>query len=131
MHQVLVIHPFGRKMLSFLPVKTAGRAGAGGGAGVSRRPTGLRQLVAAVELLDIAVYIWVAHIRCLALALRGECEVWLVSDRSFDDLLVKHWRLQTLSPRALAAALAAGARSPENHMVAHGALGCYAARWGL
>ncbi len=98
---VLLIHPFGRKALSFVPDRLASRIrGAEKRVGRSR----LAQLAAAVEMLDIAVYIWAAYIRAFAPALRTGCGAWLVSDRSFDDLLVKHRRLGTFSPGTLAAA---------------------------
>ena len=99
---VLLVHPFGRKLLSFLPAGSRSRVGAGAGSGragwAGRR---LGQLAAVVELTDIAAYVWVAHIRSFALAQRAGGEAWLVSDRSFDDLLVKHRRLRTLSARSL------------------------------
>lgn len=98
---VLLIHPFGRKILSFLPDHlSAGSNGTGRRSGRSR----LAQLAAVVEMLDIGLYIWAAYIRAFALALRVHHPVCIVSDRAFDDLLVKHRRLGTFSPRVLAAA---------------------------
>jgi thymidylate kinase len=96
--RVVFIHPFGRKLLSFLP-QAAQRPSLGFGSG--RRP-GVQRVAAGIEMLDVAAYVWVAYIRCVALALSGEREVWLVSDRSFDDLLVKHRYLRTFSVGALA-----------------------------
>jgi hypothetical protein len=58
-----------------------------------------------IELLDIALYVWLAYIWAfllsLVLAQAGGRQVWLVSDRSFDDLLIKHRRRGTLSDRTL------------------------------
>jgi thymidylate kinase len=98
--RVLLIHPFGRKLLAFLP---SGRQGTGASGSPSRggRPA-LRRLAAVVELLDIAVYVWVAYVRSRAMALSGTSDAWLVSDRSFDDLLIKHRRLHTLPESGLA-----------------------------
>jgi hypothetical protein len=93
--RVVLIHPYGRKLLSFLPGRwPAARAG-------NRGRHRLQRAGAALEMLDIAAYIWAAYICCGVLALFGGRDVWLVSDRSFDDLLIKYRHLQTFSLPAL------------------------------
>jgi thymidylate kinase len=109
--RVLLVHPFGRKLLAFLPATLADRV-AGGADGRAVADLGGRQpgpasrgqrFSAAIELLDIGLYVWLTYVWSWLLALFGNREVWLVSDRSFDDLLIKHrWR-RTLSGQAFEA----------------------------
>jgi hypothetical protein len=49
------------------------------------------------DIADIALYLWLVHARVLLAAVLETREVWLVSDRSLDDVLVKHLRLGTIS----------------------------------
>jgi thymidylate kinase len=51
---------------------------------------------AALEIADLAAYSWAAYISCSIVALFSRRDVWLVSDRSFDDVLIKHKRLGSL-----------------------------------
>lgn len=95
---VFAVHPFGRKLLRVgsdspvLPVSTGARP--------SREKSRLlRRMVVAADILDIALYLWLIHIRAVLAALVGGRKVWLVSDRSMDDILIKHRRLGTLSER--------------------------------
>ncbi len=97
--RVVQIHPFGRKLLSVIPHRVIL-----GSSSTGRRATSPRLLIrmaAIAEILDIGLYVWAAYIWCVLLRLFGHRDVWLVSDRSFDDILVKHRRLQSLSPRLL------------------------------
>ncbi len=102
--QAFLIHPYGWKLLSFLSaysrpkfIKTGEQSKTG------KPPSVGNRLIAWIEAIDIGIYIWLAILRCyLSAWLYKKDEVWLVSDRSFDDLLVKHVRLRTFSPRAIA-----------------------------
>ncbi len=100
--EVMVIHPFGWKILSFLSrssidLSTNGRDGKQGhsGPGLSAR---VRQLVTWIEVCDIALYVWFNFLLFLFYAFMMKKQVWLVSDRSFDDILVKHMYRKTLTP---------------------------------
>lgn len=100
--EVMIIHPFGWKILSFLsrPVIHGSANGTGGkpdplASGLSVR---LRQLVTWVEVCDIALYVWVNFLRFFFYTVMMKKQVWLVSDRSFDDILVKHMYRKTLTP---------------------------------
>lgn len=106
-NRVYLVHPYGRK---FLPAGFSGSGDAGGDAGrdVVRRPepgsSRLQRIpkavVAAVDLLEIGVYLWVAYARArLAALVESGREVWLIGDRSLDDVLVKHVRRGTFSWR--------------------------------
>lgn len=99
--RVFAVHPFGRKLLlvgtnsPILPVP----ADAGP---LREKPRLLRRIVAAADILDIALYLWLVHARAALATLVDGREVWLVGDRSMDDILVKHWRQGTLSGRTAA-----------------------------
>lgn len=95
--RVVLIHPFGRKLLSIIPNRLTPQPAADQG---RTRPSPLARVAALAELVDIGLYLWAAAGTCLVLALSGQQDVWLVSDRSFDDLLVKHTRRGTLSRAA-------------------------------
>ncbi len=97
--RVIQIHPFGRKLLSVIPDRVGLRSSSTG-----RRPASPRlstRMAAIAEILDIGLFVWAAYIWCMLLRLFGHRDVWLISDRSFDDILVKHRRLQSLSPSLL------------------------------
>jgi thymidylate kinase len=95
---VVMIHPFGRKLLSIIP----GRFTPQPSQGRRTTPSQTQRLAAFAELIDIGLYIWAAYLRCLVWAYVYRRDVWLISDRSFDDLLVKHLRRGTLAPSTLA-----------------------------
>ena len=96
--QVFAVHPFGRKLLRVgtnspvLPVS----ANVGP---LREKPRLLRRVVAVADVLDIAFYLWLVHTRAAFAALIGGREVWLIGDRSIDDVLIKHRRQGTLSKR--------------------------------
>ncbi len=96
---VVLIHPFGRKLLSIIPSRFTPQPSS---QGRRANPSPLQRLAALAELIDIALYIWATYIRCRFWAMVDRRDVWLISDRSFDDLLVKHLRRGTLSPQAIA-----------------------------
>jgi hypothetical protein len=97
--RVVLIHPFGRKLLAIIPKHVAPKAAANAR---HMQPSLIQRVAAIAEILDIGLYVWVAYIRCLVFALLGRRDVWLVSDRWFDDLLVKHRRAGTLPTPVLA-----------------------------
>jgi thymidylate kinase len=63
------------------------------------KPSLLRRVVAVADVLDIAFYLWLVHTRAAFAALISDREVWLIGDRSIDDVLIKHRRQGTLSKR--------------------------------
>ncbi len=95
---VFTVHPFGRKLLRVgsdspvLPIAAGARS-------LRKKSRLLRWMAAAADILDIALYLWLTHLRAVLAALVGGREVWLVGDRSMDDTLIKHRRLGTLSKR--------------------------------
>ena len=99
--RVFVVHPFGRKLL---------RAGvnspllrSSSKEKPSDRPHALiRRLVATADMMDIAIYLWLVLLRAAFAALFGDREVWVVGDRSMDDVLVKHQKQGTLSGKMTA-----------------------------
>lgn len=91
--RVVLIHPFGRKLLSIIPSRLTPQPAT---ERPSSRPSPLARIAALAELIDIGLYLWAVAGVCWVLALIGRQDVWLVSDRSFDDLLVKHTRRGTL-----------------------------------
>lgn len=107
---VVAIHPFGRKLLVFVPERLAGHESEDerlrSQAEKRWRPTGgVQRIFAVMELMDIGLYIWLAYIWAfllsLVVSLTSRGEVWLISDRSFDDLLIKHRRRGALSAKTL------------------------------
>jgi len=96
--RVFSVHPFGRKLLRvgvrspILPSRTAGEL-------PKKSPGILSRLVVVADVMDIALYLWLVHARAAFVALLGGKEVWLVGDRSMDDVLIKHWSRGTLSKR--------------------------------
>jgi len=99
--QVLLIHPFGWKILSFLSTRSHPKSTAIGELKRGKKfwqTRIIKRLIAWVEIFDIALYIWLAYVRCFLSALFYREQVWLISDRSFDDLLVKHLNAKTLTP---------------------------------
>lgn len=61
------------------------------------------RIIALAEMLDIALYAWAHYLWGRTKALRSRQPCWLVSDRSFDDVLAKHLRLGTWPPLMLRA----------------------------
>jgi hypothetical protein len=59
------------------------------------------RIAALAEMVDIALYAWAQYLRGRSKAFRSRQACWLVSDRSFDDVLAKHLRRGTLPPSAL------------------------------
>jgi thymidylate kinase len=102
--RAFLIHPYGWKLLSFLSAFSRLKSiKPGKQSKTGKHPSVENRLAAWIEALDIGIYIWLAFLRCYVFAwLYKQDEIWLVSDRSFDDLLVKHARLGTLSFRAIA-----------------------------
>ncbi len=94
------MHPFGRKLLRVgvrAPILSTSAAGKR-----SKKPPGiLSRLVAAADVMDIALYLWLVHARATLSTFFGGREVWLVGDRSMDDVLIKHWNRGTLSRGAV------------------------------
>lgn len=99
--RVFAVHAFGRKLVRVgisSPVFTApSETGQ-----LRRNPGALRRIVAAVDILDIALYLWFVRVRVVLATLFGDREVWLVGDRSLDDVLIKHLRRGTISKRTVA-----------------------------
>lgn len=91
----LGIHPFGCTLLG-LRVSREGRAPEPGRTRMRVHPLAL--LAAWWEIFATILYLWTAHARTLGQRLASS-EVWLVSDRSFDDVLLKHRRTGVLSAR--------------------------------
>jgi len=94
--RVFAVHPFGRKLLrvgvSSPLLRTSENEGAPG-----KRSGILRRLIATADILDVAIYLWLVRVVATLAALFGDREVWVVGDRSMDDVLVKHQRQGTLS----------------------------------
>lgn len=94
--RVLTVHPFGRKLLR-VGVSTPILRASANGKRSEGSPGFLRQVVAAADILDIAIYLWLVRVRATFAALFSDREVWVVGDRSMDDVLVKHRREGALS----------------------------------
>jgi thymidylate kinase len=99
--RVFAVHPFGRKLLRVGVSSQILRTSAGEKPSENRRRL-LRRLVAAADMLDVAIYLWLVCARAASAALFGVREVWVIGDRSMDDVLVKHRREGTLSSRRAA-----------------------------
>jgi energy-coupling factor transporter ATP-binding protein EcfA2 len=95
---VVLIHPFGRKLLTIIPGRFTPQPSS---QGWHTTPSPTQRLAALAELIDIGLYLWAAYIRCVLWALWRRRAIWLVSDRSFEDLLVKHQRRGTFSTAAI------------------------------
>jgi thymidylate kinase len=59
----------------------------------------LQRLVAVADMIDVAIYLWLVLVRGVFATLFGDREVWVIGDRSMDDVLVKHQRQGTLSSK--------------------------------
>jgi thymidylate kinase len=94
--RVFTVHPFGRKLLRVGGSSPILRAPADEKHS-EKRPRLLRRIVAAADMADIAIYLWLVRARATFAALFGDREVWVLGDRSMDDVLVKHHREGTLS----------------------------------
>jgi thymidylate kinase len=96
---VVAIHPFGWKTLSFLPRLFNSRIKKSSGERLNGhwQHNLLWWTISWLEVTDIALYVWVNYLRCLVQAALMRQPVWLVSDRSFDDLLIKLQQRKTLS----------------------------------
>lgn len=99
--RVFAVHPFGRKLLR-VGVSSPILRGATDEKLSRKRPELLRRLVAAADILDVAIYLWLIRIRATFAAIFGGREVWMVGDRSMDDILLKHQRHGILSERMAA-----------------------------
>lgn len=54
------------------------------------------------DMMDIAIYLWLVVLWAAFAARFGDREVWVVGDRSMDDVLVKHQKQGTLSGKMTA-----------------------------
>lgn len=98
--RTVVIHPFGHKFL-----RLPGTLSLSKGLRQRCRKDGrglLRTAVTVAELCDIGLYLWGAFVRYTISAAFRSDDLWVLSDRSFDDLLVKHRARGTLSWSAAA-----------------------------
>ena len=93
---MFAVHPFGRKLLR-VGVSSPLLRGSANGRSSGKRYELLRRLVATADILDVAIYLWLVRARSTLAALFGNREIWVVGDRSMDDVLVKHQRKGTLS----------------------------------
>lgn len=87
--RVLIVHPYGRKLLP-RPRRL----------GVERQAVGpglAARAYAVADVAEMAAYLWLAHLRA---ALRRR-PAWIVGDRSFDDVLTRHERVGSLGARTL------------------------------
>jgi thymidylate kinase len=100
--EVIVIHPFGWKIVSLLSRSPFHRSTNGTARKVGHSKSGLSvrlsQLVTWIEICDIALYVWVGFLQYFFYTFLMKRQIWLVSDRSFDDVLVKHMYRKTLTP---------------------------------
>jgi len=99
--RVFVVHPFGRKLLragvsSPVLLRTTSKEKPS-----DRRHALIRRLVATADMMDIAIYLWLVVLRAALAALFDDREVWVVGDRSMDDVLVKHQRQGTISGKMM------------------------------
>jgi thymidylate kinase len=92
--RVFAVHPFGRKLLRMGVSPPLSPAAEGTS---KKRPGPLRRLVAVADVLDKAAYLWLVRASSTLAALFGGREVWVVGDRSIEDVLIKHHRRGTLS----------------------------------
>ena len=93
---VFVVHPFGRKLLR-AGVRSPLLRSSSKEKPSDRSRTLIRRLVATADMMDIALYLWLVVLKAALAALFCDREVWVVGDRSMDDVLVKHQRQGTLS----------------------------------
>lgn len=93
---VFVVHPFGRKLLR-AGVSSPLLRSSSKEKPSDRSRTLIRRLVATADMMDIALYLWLVVLKAALAALFCDREVWVVGDRSMDDVLVKHQRQGTLS----------------------------------
>jgi dTMP kinase len=100
--QVVAIHPFGWKSLAFFARLFRSRMETPSGEKLNghRQHNLFWRIISWLEVADIALYVWFHYLRSLAAAVFTGQQVWLVSDRSFDDLLIKLQQRKTLSPAA-------------------------------
>ncbi len=98
---IVEAHSYGLKVLRFV----AGRARRGdrSPATAATSDGSARRLIALAEMFDIALYAWARYLWARTKALRSQQPCWLVSDRSFDDVLAKHLQLGTWPPSMLRA----------------------------
>jgi dTMP kinase len=87
--QVVMIHPLGWKFLWITVPAGPAPFACGEGASVGRT---VRRIIALAELADISLYLWSTHLWYLAVAVTRRRVVWIVSDRSAADVLIKQWR---------------------------------------
>ena len=96
---VVTLHPFGWKLLSFV-APAAATAPSGADSNSSIRSFTAR-MIATVELLDIGAYLWIAHLRHWVLAVTARHTIWVLSDRSAADVVLKHCRRGVLRESTL------------------------------
>jgi thymidylate kinase len=97
---VVRIHPFGRKLLTRALAAHASPALPRGGP-----PTrgAAHSLLALADAAELGAYLWLVTARCGLASLGLGREIVIVSDRSFDDTVLRHSEQGALSPRLLAA----------------------------
>jgi thymidylate kinase len=96
--RVFVVHPFGRKLLR-VGVSSPLLQSSSDSKRLAKRPRLLHRLVAVADIMDVAIYLWLVRVRGAFATLFSDREVWVVGDRSMDDILVKHQRQGTLSSK--------------------------------
>ena len=99
--RVFIVHPFGRKLLR-VGVSSPLLQSTSDMKRLEKRPRLLHRLVAVADMMDVAIYLWLVRVRGTFATLFGDREVWVVGDRSMDDVLVKHQRQGTLSSKTAA-----------------------------
>jgi thymidylate kinase len=92
---VVEAHSFGLKALRFVP--GGSRRGNGPPLPPAAHVRFHGRIVALAEMLDVGLYAWARYLWSRMKASRSRQACWLVSDRSFDDVLAKHLRLDTWS----------------------------------
>jgi thymidylate kinase len=98
---VVEAHSYGLKLLRFVPGSARRGNGSHGPAATSAGT--IARIYALAEMFDIALYAWAQYLWGHTKAFRSRQSCWLVSDRSFDDVLAKHLRLGTWPPSVLRA----------------------------
>lgn len=100
--RVVRIHPFGRKLL---PGRFAAHGSRRSSPRTTHAPAGrARALLALADASELGAYLWLVTTGCGLASLALGQEILIVSDRSFDDTVVRHARQGAL-PKPLLALL--------------------------
>lgn len=94
--RVLVIHPFGWKLLARLPFHERFARHGVETDSATRGHGIIWKLLAVAEVADIGIYTWAAYAYCRIWTRLVAGDVWLISDRSYDEVLAKHKQRATL-----------------------------------